>query len=157
MNPGEIIVYRDAIELCRLTVKDAIELLNAGFLLPTDNYREEPTAECRTLAGLESESASKRESFANVKNVVSAVGQSASRVVNKLVSATSLGSDVLGSAVGRLLRSKFIGEVSRNLDRFAAHTQNAPEIRIPRAIRREVDPTTVGRHRDALDQLVPCS
>ena len=56
--------------------------------------------------------------------------------------------------IRRLLGREFISEITRHLRGFAPDARNTPDIGIPRTIRGEIDPFTIGRNRNTLDQLI---
>jgi hypothetical protein len=103
MADDRIQIARGLLELGALSRAEADELLRAGFLLPTDTYRCDASQPWQPLGHLLQIVPATVGPLSRVKEAATSVGSGVSRIAAKLVSATSRGSTVVGSAASRLL------------------------------------------------------
>ena len=101
MRADEIIVARDSVELGIFPVDDAVSLLRAGLLQPTDCYRHDRADEWRRLSELDSNRSAGDAASAKAASIVAAAGRGAGAMLGKLARLTHRRCETLG--LGRLL------------------------------------------------------
>jgi hypothetical protein len=126
-------IVRDGIELGWATEPEALELLRAGFLLPTDKFLREGETDWKSLGELDAGGAGKSTPTSIFKKV-SAVGSTAAsqavRLTSKLTAAAKLSSEQVSKSTVQAL------------DTFK------PQIR--KLVSRQLVDSSVARVRDAM-------
>ena len=155
MANEKVQIRRATLELGVLSRVEAQELLAAGFLLPTDLFRESDAGEWRPLTELRPAASSATRALGKVRDAAVSIGEQAAHVATRLASAAGRRRVLLGAAGNRLLEDflpKLRAPVARALKQstqtISAALRDEPFLRklfgatydtLPRPVQRFVD------------------
>jgi hypothetical protein len=103
---GVVFISRQGLELGKLPIREAVELLRAGFLLQDDEFWTAEIQERRLLAELEKADVSPgwlQRAKTSVMTTTSAVMQGAGHITSKVSGTIRSGSTLIGAAATRVL------------------------------------------------------